>query len=226
VSAHEPLHRSTPSELKERIEAERRGLPVLLYRSESGAQQIFTLPEDRPRITLGRHPACDIALTWDDEVSRVHADIECISGVWTIVDDGRSRNGTFVNGSRLLGRRTLAHGDAIRVGGAGIMFMDAATPELPSTKATAGRIGPAVSPAQRRVLVALCRPFADGGIRVPPSTKELADELVVSVDTIKSHLHALFEAFDLDGVPQNHKRAELARLAIERGVVSVREIAR
>jgi DNA-binding NarL/FixJ family response regulator len=76
------------------------------------------------------------------------------------------------------------------------------------------------------VLVALCRPLVADRLAVPPSNRELAESLVVSVDTIKSHLHALFEAFGLDGVPQQRKRAELARLAVERGVVSVRELAR
>lgn len=206
--------------------AERRGEPLVLYRDAAGAQQICALPGDRPRLTLGRHPACDIALTWDDEVSRVHADVEHIGGVWTIVDDGRSRNGSFVNGQRLFGRRALEHGDVIRAGGTDLTFVDPGAQALPSTKATTGEIGPAVSPAQRRVLVALCRPMAGERLAAPPSNRELADELTVSVDTVKTHLHALFEAFGLDAVPQHRKRAELARLAIERGVVSVRELAR
>jgi predicted component of type VI protein secretion system len=226
VSPQEGLHRSTPAELKERIEAERRGEPVLVYRDAAGGQRILVLPGDRSRVSVGRHPGCDIALTWDDEVSRVHADVERIGSVWTIVDDGRSRNGTFVNGSRLLGRRTLGHGDVIRIGGAELTFVDAGAQDLPSTKATTGQLGPAVSPAQRRVLVALCGPFAGDRVTVPPSNRELAEALTVSVDTVKTHLHALFEAFGLENLPQHRKRAELARLAIERGVVSVRELAR
>jgi hypothetical protein len=226
VAPQEGLHRSTPAELKERIEAERRGEPVILYRPASGGQRILTLPPDRSRITLGRHPSCDIALTWDDQVSRVHADVERIGGVWTIVDDGRSRNGSFVNGDRLLGRRALEHGDVVRVGGTELTFMDPGAEDLPSTKAATGEVGPSVSPAQRRVLVALCRPLVADRLAIPPSNRELADTLTVSVDTIKSHLHALFDAFGLDGVPQHRKRAELARLAVERGVVSVRELAR
>jgi pSer/pThr/pTyr-binding forkhead associated (FHA) protein len=218
------MHRSSPAELKERIEAERRGDPLLVYRDGTGRQRILALTSDRPRVSLGRHPGCDVALSWDEEVSRVHADVECIGGVWTIVDDGRSRNGSYVNGKRLHGRRTLAHGDEVRLGGTTLAFVDPAAQDVPSTKASSGQLGPAVSPAQRRVLVALCRPLAEGALAVPPSNRQLADELTVGVETIKSHLHALFELFELDGVPQHHKRAELARLALERGVVSAREL--
>jgi hypothetical protein len=224
VSQQPGLHASSPAELKERIEAERLGAPLLVYRDAGAGQRIFTLPADRSRISLGRHPACEVPLTWDEQVSRVHADVECLGGVWTIVDDGRSRNGSFVNGERLLGRRTLEHGDVIRIGGTDLTFVDGGAQALPSTKATAGDIGPAVTPAQRRVLVALCRPLADGAPAVPPSNRELAEELFLSVDTVKTHLHALFETFGLDGVPQHRKRAELARLAIARGVVSLREL--
>jgi len=38
----------------------------------------------------------------------------------------------------------------------------------------------------------------------PPSNSELARELSVSVETIKSHLHALFESFALEAIPQYH----------------------
>ena len=49
---------------------------------------------------------------------------------------------------------------------------------------------------------------------------------MVSVDTVKSHLHALFELFGVGDVPQNRKRAELARRALTSGVVGPRDLAR
>ena len=49
---------------------------------------------------------------------------------------------------------------------------------------------PQLTPAQLRVLVALCRP-PDG----PASNEEIADELTVSIDTVKTHMRALFDAF-------------------------------
>ena len=36
-------------------------------------------------------------------MSRVHALLQRVAGAWTILDDGLSRNGTFVNGERVVG---------------------------------------------------------------------------------------------------------------------------
>jgi DNA-binding NarL/FixJ family response regulator len=83
---------------------------------------------------------------------------------------------------------------------------------------------PPISAAQRRVLVALCRPLADGGLAIPPSNRELAAALSLSVETVKFHLHALFEAFQLGEVPQQRKRAALARIVLEQGLVSPQEL--
>jgi hypothetical protein len=41
------------------------------------------------------------------------------------------------------------------------------------------------------------------------------------VETVKSHMHALFDLFEVPDMPQNRKRAELVRLAFERGAISV-----
>jgi pSer/pThr/pTyr-binding forkhead associated (FHA) protein len=67
-------HAATPQELRERISAERAGDPFLLYRDGAGEQVIFVLGS-RDRVTIGRRPANDIALDWDSEVSRVHAEL-------------------------------------------------------------------------------------------------------------------------------------------------------
>ncbi|MGZ4182186.1 MAG: FHA domain-containing protein [Solirubrobacteraceae bacterium] len=42
----------------------------------------------------------DVSIGWDAEVSGLHAELQAFSGEWTIVDDGLSTNGTYVNGSR------------------------------------------------------------------------------------------------------------------------------
>ena len=56
-----------------------------------------------------------------------------------------------------------------------------------------------VSPAQRRVLVALCRPYKDGADFATPATNsEIGAELHLSVDAVKTHLRALFEKFGED----------------------------
>ena len=214
------LHRSTPAELKERRDAERRGEPFVVYRDREDRQRILLLDAGRSAVAIGRHPASDIALTWDDEVSRAHADLERRGAVWTFVDDGRSRNGSFVNGERLRGRRVLRDGDVITVGRTRIQFALPPGDEVGSTIAAGRLASPQVSPAQRRVLVALCRPFAESRFAAPPSNRELAQALHVSVETVKFHLHALFALFGLDDLPQHRKRAALAQQALEQAVVT------
>ena len=59
-------------------------------------------------------------------------------------------------------------------------------------------VGELLTPAQRRVLVALCRPFKDSTYATPATNQQIADELVVSVDAVKSTLRALFEVFGVD----------------------------
>ena len=52
------------------------------------------------------------------------------------------------------------------------------------------------------------------------SNREIADELFVAVDTVKGTLSRLFEEFGIGGdVPQNQKRALLARRALQAGIV-------
>jgi pSer/pThr/pTyr-binding forkhead associated (FHA) protein len=119
MMADSPLapHAATPLELKERTDAERLGMSFLLYRDGSGRQQIYTLEDTATRkITVGRAPAADILLSWDGKVSGLHAELERVAEGWVIVDDGLSRNGTFVNGQRLRGRQRLENGDLLRFG--------------------------------------------------------------------------------------------------------------
>jgi pSer/pThr/pTyr-binding forkhead associated (FHA) protein len=210
------LRHVSPAELVERLAAERRGAPFLLYLDGDRRQRIVE-PAGR-ELSIGRDEHNDVPLPWDTEVSRAHAMLERVGTAWTIVDDGLSRNGSYVNGQRLRGRRRLDDGDAITVGGTLIVFV--AEPRAARTTATT-RIGrpPELSPAQRRVLAALCRPALDGPFAAPATNREIADELVVSVETVKSHMHALFDLFDIGDMPQHGKRSELVRRAVERGVV-------
>jgi pSer/pThr/pTyr-binding forkhead associated (FHA) protein len=64
----------------------------------------------------------DVALTWDPGVSRVHAELARLADDWTVVDDGLSRNGTFVNGERVEGRRRRFDGDILRCGETDLSF--------------------------------------------------------------------------------------------------------
>src|SRR3954462_7608547 len=103
-------------ELQARVDAERGGRPFLLYRDGQGRQQIVPLPGDGSVLPIGRGPDRGVRLDWDREVSRVHAVLEPVAGTWTVLDDGLSANGTYVNGARVLGRRRLADGGVVARG--------------------------------------------------------------------------------------------------------------
>lgn len=190
--------------------------PFLLYRDGAGEQVMLELDAARERVSIGRRTTNDVSLPWDGEVSRVHAELTRMGGYWVVCDEGMSRNGTFVNGERVRGRRRLRGGDAISVGDTLIAFCAAPGQSTVPTTAQLGREAVvSVTPAQRRVLEALCRPLAGGSYTAPASNQQIADELVLSVDTVKGTLSALFERFGLGHLPQNQKRAALAARALE-----------
>ncbi len=193
------------------------GLPFLLYRDLDERQLLLELSPELSRVTIGRRLTCDLPLPWDSEVSRVHAELVRMGADWILCDEGLSHNGTFVNGERVRGRRRLGAGDAIKIGAT---LISVCGPEHPSTAAPTRAAGrrdalPVVTPAQRRLLAILCRPLLADGYGAPVSNREIAAELVISVDTVKGTLSALFELFGVTGLPQNAKRAALAARALD-----------
>jgi pSer/pThr/pTyr-binding forkhead associated (FHA) protein len=221
------LHGESPTELQARLQAERAGHAFLIYRDGDGAQQLFTLTGERVALSLGRDPASDIAMEWDGEVSRLHAKLERVGGEWTITDDGLSSNGTFVNTKRVTSRRRLRDGDVLLCGATRISFRSSGhSRALEETRRPVGTHAiPDLTPAQRRVLTALCRPFKDGSRHAVPATnQQIADELVVSVDAVKTNLRALYDKFQVEDLPQNLKRARLVELAFTTGIVAARDL--
>ena len=210
---------SSPAEVKARLDAERRGEPFLLFKDGEGAQVLVTLTGP---LTVGRRPERDVALTWDSEVSRLHAELQPAGPDWTVVDDGLSRNGTYVNGERVNGRRRLRDGDRIVFGETPVTFR---APQDATDSTAAINVGSSVTltQTQRKVLIALCRPLKDSAYATPATNKAIADEVFLSVDAVKAHLRAIFERFGLDGLPQNEKRGRLAATALVNGIVKPHE---
>lgn len=66
-------------------------------------------------ITLGREPACTIMIDDDAYVSQLHLRVFDYEGQ-PMVEDLGSTNGTFHNGSKLVGAKLLHPGDRIQVG--------------------------------------------------------------------------------------------------------------
>jgi FHA domain len=210
------------TELQALIHAARRGVPFLFLRDEEGGQHLVTL--DSERLVVGRAPGSDLEITWDPRVSGVHAYLERRGAMWVIEDDGLSRNGTYINGDRLHGQRTLRDGDVIGVGDTTIGFRHP-EPEPVMATISVPTVGVSeVSDAQRRVLVALCRPLLSEGPTGPASNEHIAQELVLSLSAVKGHLRVLFSRFGLDAVPQNQKRLLLAERALATSVVRASDL--
>jgi FHA domain len=213
----------TPVELKDIIMAERSGNAFLVWRANEGQQMLMLLTPDRWRVTIGRDPNTDVPLTWDHSVSRTHAFLERVGRGWTLVDDGLSRNGSFVNGSRVHGRCRLADQDRIAVGDTEIHYRETAALAADSTMVAAHSPQIVLSPMQRKVIIALCRPVHTGISAMPATNREIADEVFLTVDAVKAHLRVLFDRYGLSDLPQNEKRARLVATALVSGELDPRE---
>jgi len=221
LATHSP-HATTATELQAVLAAERSDRPFLLHRDEGGELRVVAL-DAGAELTIGRRETNPVALTWDEEVSRVHCQIECVGGYWTVSDEGLSRNGTFVNEERIAGRRRLHDGEVVRVGATRLLFR-APTDETGRTVTTAAKHGETpLTDRQRAILSALARPFVDApGLAVPAGNKEIADELHLGVDAVKGHMRVLYQRFGLDELPQQTKRVRLAEYALQAGLVHPR----
>ena len=139
---------------------------------------------------------------------------------------GSSGTRTFVNGEPVRAHRRLHDGDALRLGSTVIVFRNPGDRESRVTTPSAElRKVVELTDAQRRVLVALCRPFKDSAAFVtPPPNEQIARELFLSVDAIKKHMRSLFEKFEVQHLPQNEKRARLVERAFAGGFISERNL--
>jgi len=107
--------------LHDRIEAERRGRTFVVFHDTTGKQHVVELDEDESTITIGRRVASDIALSWDHDVSRRHAEVRRTPEGWALVDEGSS-NGSYLNGQRVSGQHPLRDGDVLRFGDTVVLF--------------------------------------------------------------------------------------------------------
>ncbi len=218
-----PVARSA-TELTEIMAAERAGSPFLVWRDQDFQLRIMLLEPDRWRVTVGRASDADVSLAWDSEVSRTHALLERVGREWMLVDDGLSRNGSFVNGTRVLARHKLSDMDRLCFGATEVSYRAASGGDSVQTVPAIEALTPiSLSPMQRRVLIALCRPVHDSASATAATNRQIAAEVFLSVDAVKAHLRVLFERFGLSELPQNEKRARLVASVLVSGVLSPRE---
>jgi FHA domain len=181
-----------------------------------GGRQLRALDSDR--LTVGTLESNDVVVDADG-VSRVHAALERFGDAWCVRDLG-SRNGTFVNGDRIIGERALHSGDEIVLGRLRLLF------HAPSRGKETAAIAPPppLTPRERDVLVALCRPLLAGDAFTEPSSiRAIAAELIVSEAAVKNHLSRLYVKFDVDANVER-RRVQLANAAVARGAVKLGDL--
>jgi hypothetical protein len=69
-------------------------------------------------------------------------------------------------------------------------------------------------------LLALCKRLRE----LKCSSLEIATEVFLSVDAVKTHLRALFRRLEIGDLPQNQKRARLVECAFQWGLVARRDL--
>ena len=186
---------------------------------------MFLFASGSASASVGRQASSDLALDWDDQVSRLHARFE-LEDVWVLVDDGMSTNGTFVNGERLRGRRRLSDGDSLRFGTTTVTFRSP-TPKPAPSQPDEGepRAAIALSTTQRRVLTALCRPYKGReGFASPAGDEQIAEALFLSVGEVRAHLRVLEAKLGVPATGHSDARVRLVQQAFSAGLVSERDL--
>lgn len=112
-------------------------LRVPQYRLKIGARTL-KLPEGT--VDVGRSSDCWLTLD-DDLTSRYHARFH-VTVDTVLVEDLKSRNGTYVNGEQLEGKITLHNADKIRIGREILTFVESETEDDESADAMRRTIGP------------------------------------------------------------------------------------
>jgi pSer/pThr/pTyr-binding forkhead associated (FHA) protein len=191
----------------------------------------LTLPDGsehelKENVTIGRDPTNDLVFT-SDTVSREHASIIFRDGRWYL-EDRRSYNGTFLNGTRLQPGvpLPLRHADRIGIGSESVLFSWPGQLEDPDVTQTL-RDSPGVHSAplsafQRQVLQCLCGPWLAGAsLERLPSNEQIAAQLGTpgATGTVKAALRRVYAKAGLSEEPAHAKRRALCRVARQRGWV-------
>lgn len=147
----------------------------------------WIIPVNTARFTIGRSVKSSLILDAPD-ISRRHTSL-VVEGRDAYVSDLESRNGTYLNGSRVETRRELQDGDILKVGR--FEFMVSRGGDEPESDHTVvestdrndfgERVG--LSPREQEVLYLLVRGDA---------IKEIARKLFISPGTAKNHVLKIY----------------------------------
>lgn len=159
------------------------------------------------KVTIGRADDNDLVFSGDPTVSRHHAVLERVEGGgWQIVDL-KSSNGTYINGTRVTTRARIRAGDRIGIGDSTMKLVDEETSILPAISTMKPVVGDSekslFSKREQEVLRLVAEGLTDA---------QIADQLVISVKTVQSHLDRIKDKCGL------RRRSELTRFAINSGI--------
>jgi class 3 adenylate cyclase/pSer/pThr/pTyr-binding forkhead associated (FHA) protein len=213
--------------LSEQLDAERRGRAFVVLHDPGHRQRVVYL--DTACATVGRRPDNDIALEWDAQVSRSHAELRCDGSEWRLVDGGRSRNGSYVNGQPVHDARVLRDGDVLRFGDTVLLFRGPSpvrrgaltTPEAEGATVLGENPAAAVrlSELERRVLAELRGPAATPLASSTAADDDIAARLSLSDEQVRAVLGGLELKFGVEGPSGVRRREGLLARALSTGVV-------
>lgn len=124
-------------------------IPGVLVLADNGVGVSKALAVPREGLLLGRGSP-DNCFAEDDWISRAHLKIRRIAGCWVFEDQG-SRNGSRLNGQRLLGTLTLQGSVVVRMGRSLCWTVDDLSPHLRHRVQAPPGDGPILGGAMRRV---------------------------------------------------------------------------
>lgn len=183
---------------------------------------LVLIDESRGSIAVGKSPENDLVIDGDDAVSRLHARLERVGPAWCITDLG-SRNGTLVNGERILTSRRLFDRDELVLGRTRLVLRDPSARGEATTSPL--RSPPARTPTEQRVLVELCRPVLSGQAFTPPASVEsIAEALFVGQAAVRQHLGHLYDKFGIFQDAGVSRRVLLANEAIQSAAVTMKDL--
>ena len=160
----------------------------------------WTIPIQLPRFIIGRSEECSLILD-SMEVSRRHAAIHMENSDLFVSDLG-SRNGTFLNGSVVEGRRIIEDRDILKIGSHEFLVTVTKRPTSESShtvvedsgnRGFAGRFG--LSAREEEILYLLVR---------GDSIQEIARKLFIAPGTAKNHVLKIYKKTDC------HSKIEIA----------------
>ncbi len=173
------------------------------------------------RYVIGKADDADVVLTGDTTVSAVHAMLERVGRRW-FVKDLQARNGTIVNGERLLGEQALRDRDELVLGKSRLVFFAHEARRDPTTDVLSP--APELTKRQRDVLVEVCRPLLSGDpFTQPTPVREVAERLFVTVAAVRQNLDKLYDKFEIHSGDGN-RLVRLANEAVQRGAVTAKDV--